>query len=95
MLKYSMIHNAKDLSPDQKAAIKSLLGRHIVDDEAISVCAIRPPAIPSERKKEVAAQLEQYFAKVDARRQPISTEEAEDIIDEAIKSVRPSYRPHR
>ena len=44
---------------------------------------------------EVAAQLEQYFAKVDARRQPISTEEAEDIIDEAIKSVRPSYRPHR
>jgi hypothetical protein len=95
MLKYQMIHNAKDLSPDQKVAIESLLGRRIVDDEAISVCAIRPPAVPDDQKKEAVAQLEQYFSKVDARRQPISSEEAEDIIDEAMKSVRPSYRPHR
>ncbi len=90
-----MIHYAKDLSPDQKAAIESLLGRCIVDDEAISVFAIHPSVISSKRKKEVATQLEQYFAKVDARRQPVSTEEAEEIIDEAMRSARPSYRPHR
>ena len=89
-----MIHNAKDLSPDQRAAIEGLLGRRIVDDEAISVCAIRPPALSNEQKQERVAQLKQYFTNVDARREPISPEEAEDIIDEAMRSVRPGYRPH-
>jgi len=32
-----MIHKAKDLSPDQKTAIESLLGRAIAEDEAISI----------------------------------------------------------
>ncbi len=50
---------------------------------------------PMIHKEEVVTQLEQYFAKVDARRQPVSTEEAEEIIDEATRSARPSYRPHR
>ena len=35
-----MIHKAKDLSPEQKVAIESLLGRQVLDDEAISVRAI-------------------------------------------------------
>ncbi len=90
-----MISNAKDLSPDQKAVIESLLGRRIVDDEAISVCAIRPPSLSNQQKQERVAQLKQYFVNVDARREPISPEEAEDIIDEAMRSVRPGYRPHR
>jgi hypothetical protein len=32
-----MIHKARDLSPDQKTAIESLLGRAIAEDEAISI----------------------------------------------------------
>ena len=34
-----MIRNAKDLSPDQKAVIESLLGRRVLEDEAISIRA--------------------------------------------------------
>jgi hypothetical protein len=90
-----MIHNAKDLSPDQKAAIESLLGRRILEDEAISVRAIEPPALSDERKHELVEQLKKYFAEVDARRQPGSPEEAEEIINEAMRSVRPGYRPHQ
>ena len=37
-----MIHKAKDLSPDQKTVLESLLGRRILEDEAISVRAIEP-----------------------------------------------------
>jgi hypothetical protein len=90
-----MIRNAKDLSPDQKAAIESLLGRRILEDEAISVRAIEPPALSDERRHELVEQLKKYFAEVDARRQPGSPEEAEDIINEAMRSVRPGYRPHQ
>jgi len=90
-----MIHRAKDLSPDQRAAIESLLGRRILEDKAISVRAIESSALTDERKHELVEQLKKYFAEVDARRNPGSSEEAEDIINDAMKSVRPGYRPHQ
>jgi len=90
-----MIRHAKDLSPDQKAAIESLLGRRVLEDEAISIRAIEPPALSEERKHELAEQLKKYFADVDARRKPGSPEEADDIINEAMRSVRPGYRPNQ
>jgi hypothetical protein len=39
-----MIHSVKDLSPDQKQAIESLLGRPISEDEQVSVRTL--PASP-------------------------------------------------
>jgi len=90
-----MIRHSKDLSPDQKAAIESLLGRQVLEDEAISIRAIEPPALSEQRKHELAAQLKKYFAEVGARRKPGSPEEAEDIIDEAMRSVRTGYRSHQ
>jgi hypothetical protein len=90
-----MIRNAKDLSPDQKAAIESLLGRRVLEDEAISIRAIEPPALSDERKHELAELLKNYFAEVDARRKPGSPDEADDIINEAVRSVRPGYRSHQ
>jgi len=89
-----MIRNAKDLSPDQKAAIESLLERRLVD-EAISIRTIDLPASSNEQKHRLAEQLKNYFADVDARRKPGSAEEAEDTINEAMRSVRPGYRPHQ
>jgi len=41
-----MIHKAKDLSPDQKMAIESLLGRSVAEDEAISIRAIASASAP-------------------------------------------------
>jgi len=32
---------------------------------------------------------------VDSRRKPGSAEEADEILTEAIRSTRPSYRPHQ
>jgi hypothetical protein len=88
-----MIRNAKDLSADQKAAIESLLGRRVLEDEAISIRAIEPPALSEKRKHELTERLKKYFAEVDACRRPGSPEEAEDIINEAMRSVRPGYLP--
>lgn len=90
-----MIRNAKDLSPDQKTALESLLGRRILADEAVSVRAIEPPALSEQRRQEQSQQLRQYFAEVDARRKPGSADEAEEIFTEAIRSTRPGYRPHQ
>jgi hypothetical protein len=90
-----MIRNAKDLSPDQKMAIEGLLGRRVLEDEEISVRAIQPAVLSDERRKELVEELRNYFAEVDSRRKPGSAEEAEEILTEAMRSVRPHYRPHQ
>jgi hypothetical protein len=90
-----MVRNAKDLSPEQRTVIESLLGRRIKEDETVSVRAIEPHAASEETRRKQAEQLKQYFAEVDARRNAGSPEDADAILNEAIRSVRPGYRLHR
>ena len=66
-----------------------------MEDEAISIRAIDSPALSDQRKQEQAAELRRYVAEVDARRQPDSPEEADEILTEAIRGSRPGYRAHR
>ena len=90
-----MICNANDLSPDQKAALETLLGRSVRDSEAVSVRTFEPARVSLDRKLEIANELRKYFAEVDTSRKSISAEDAEDVITEAMRSVRPGYRPHQ
>ncbi len=90
-----MIRRTKDLSPDQKTVLESLLGRRILADEAISVRAIGPPVLSEHRRHEQFEQLRKYFTEVDSRRKPGSVEEADETLTEAFRSTRPSYRPHQ
>src|SRR5262245_11685287 len=42
-----MIHSARDLTPEQKRSIESLLGRSLRDDEDLSIRAFpSPPHLP-------------------------------------------------
>ena len=76
-------------------AIETLLGRPVSEQETVSVQAFQPPVISDQRRREIVEALRQYFAEVDAKRQPVSAEEADDIINEAMRSSRPGYRPHQ
>jgi len=89
-----MIHKAKDLSPDQKAAVESLLGRQILEGEAVSVRAFEPPLLSDRRRQEIVDSLKQYFAQLDANSKSVSAEEADEAINEAMRSTRPHYTPH-
>ena len=90
-----MICNANDLSPDQKAALETLLGRRVQNGESVSVRAFEQATVSHQRKLEIANELRNYFAEVDAARKPVSEAEEEDIITEAMTSARPRYRPHQ
>lgn len=93
-----MLHHVKDLSPEQRRAVESLLGRAVAEDESVSVRGIRPSSIipfglsPDERK-EALEKLRRYFAKVDAQPKSVSEAEEEEIINDALRSTRPNYRP--
>ncbi len=88
-----MIHKAKDLSLDEKRAVEALLGRALSEEEEISIRALpAPEGLSPERRKQIVAALEAHFAKVNAQRQPLSGEQADDIINEALRSTRAQYR---
>ena len=90
-----MIRDVKDLSPDQKVAVESLLGRSVSEQETVSVQAFRPPTISGQRRQEIVEALRLYFAEVDLKRQPVSADEADEIINEAIRKSGPGYRSHQ
>jgi hypothetical protein len=54
----------------------------------------QPPheAPPLEQRQAIADELRQYFAWIDERVTQIPEYEQQDIVDEAIRSVRPRYR---
>jgi hypothetical protein len=88
-----MTHKASELSSEQRVILESLLGRAISDRETVSVRAFEPPPLSDEQRKEVLDGLDAYFARVDGKRRPVSDEEAEAILNEALRSTRPHYRP--
>lgn len=90
-----MLHKASDLSSEQKVAIESLLGREIADEETISVRAFEPAPLPDEQRHQIVSELDAYFARLDAKRPALPEAEAEDILNEALRSTRPHYRSVR
>jgi hypothetical protein len=95
-MQQSPLPNARTLPPPVRNALEQLLGRAISDDEAISVRAYQPHETPPpDRQRAVAGELRHYFAKVDEKTKDIPASELEEILDEAIRSVRPSYRSTR
>jgi hypothetical protein len=95
-MQQSALHSARGLSPDVRNAVETLLGRTLKDDEAVSVRAYQPHEAPAaEQQRSAVRGLEQYFSKIDERLKDVPEDQLDEIIDEAIRSVRPGYRSVR
>lgn len=79
-----MIHKAKDLSPDQKAAIEGLLGRVIAENEEISIRTLTLPSPPTWLKESWDS----------AKRQGVDQLSREDI-DTEIAAARRARRERK
>ena len=92
-MQQSSLHSARELSPPVRSALEQLLGRTLNDNEAISVRAYQPHEAPSlEEQTAIARDLRHYFAGIDEKAKDTSESEREEILDDAIRSVRPGYR---
>ena len=85
-----MILSAEELSPAQKSAIEQILGRQILEAEAISVRAFAPPPV-SMPARQAAVEKLRRFLEGDRPRASISDEECEAALLEALRSERPAY----
>ena len=88
-----MWHSVKDLSPDQRLAIESLLGRRLADDEGLN---IQPSRVLKEAPtgEERSRAYDQYLGHLDTiaqRTETVPDEELDAAIDEACNHAR---HPH-
>ena len=95
-MEQSSLHIARNLPPPVRSAVEQLLGRQLSDNEAITVYAYQPhEEPPPDQRRAMADALKRQFAEIDERAKDVSDHEAEEILDEAIRSVRPGYRALR
>jgi hypothetical protein len=76
-----MIHRAKDLSPDQRLAVESLLGRSVEEDEEIIIRAAGAHAVPEWLRRSWESAQEQRVDRLSA-----------DEIDAEIAALRKERR---
>ena len=93
-----MLHRVKDLSPEQKLAVEALIGRSVSEQESVSITAlppsqIQPSQLSGEERQAALEKLNRYFARLDAKRRPMTEEEEQALVTEALRSARPDYRP--
>jgi hypothetical protein len=91
-----MVYRPNDLTEEQRRTVESLLGRPLADDEDVSVDAVpRKPHLTAQEKVERLLFLGSYFDKVHAHQGALDSDETDELIDEALRSERPGYRPVR
>jgi hypothetical protein len=88
-----MIRKAKELSPEQRMAVEALISQLSEQDDVSVRRLSTSPAVSKARRREIPQNLQEYFAQVDEQRQPMSAADADSVLDEALRSTRPGYRP--
>ena len=64
-----------------------------VSVKVIPGVAAKEPEMSDSERQEALAQFDRYFARLDARAAKMDPDEEEAVLTEAIRSVRPNYRP--
>ncbi|MBZ5623520.1 MAG: hypothetical protein LAQ69_33080 [Acidobacteriia bacterium] len=81
-------HKSRDLPSDAKAILEKLLGRHLADDEEVSIWVLRPNAAPiGPARLEAWHQLNDHLDLMAAKAGG-PAEEIERLVDEVSDAVR-------
>jgi DNA-binding GntR family transcriptional regulator len=86
-----MILKAEALSPAQKSVIEEILGRQILEAEAVSLRAFEPPTPDLQVRQAAVEKLRRFLEETDRPSAGVSDEECEAALLEAIRNERPHY----
>lgn len=71
------------------------MGRSLEDDEDVSIMAFSTHESPvGEARREAGQKLEEYLKRIDGQTTRHQDDASEELLNEALKKVRPGYREH-
>ena len=85
-----IVRNVRDISPENRRSLESMLGEPLREDQKVCI-AIVPVTGPDEDVRRAAfARIEEIFARTDAyaREQGITEKEIDEAVEEAMQHVR-------
>lgn len=83
------LRKAVELTPPVRAAFESILGRHLGDDETVSINAYPARSAPTGEARDAAyRRLLEFGDKLAERVKNVPEEEIDAAIDEAVDHVR-------
>jgi hypothetical protein len=83
------LRKAVELAPPVRAAFESVLGRHLGDEETVSISAYPPRPAPTGEAREAAyRRLLEFGDKLAERVKDVPEEEIDAAINEAVDYVR-------
>lgn len=83
--------NVSELSPSNREAVESLLGRSLEADSKVCILTFAPDNESSQESRKIARErLASLYAKADqhAQQQPQNDEQVAEMIDDAVKQLR-------
>ena len=88
-----MLHKVRDLPSEARGIVENLIGRSMTEDETFSIrpMRLRKEGANPDAAREAARRLEQYFSEIDSQHPPVSGDQANAALDEAMRHVRPGY----
>ena len=91
-----LVRQADDLSPETRAALGAEIGRPFQGNERVVILAFpEPNALTEQEHQSVIRRLEERFMRADERTKDIPEAEWDEVLLEAMRSVRPGYQERR
>jgi len=91
-----LVRQADDLRPETRAALGAEIGRPFQGNERVVILAFpEPDALTDQEHQAVIRRLEERFTRADERTKDIPEAEWDEILLEAMRSVRPGYQERR
>jgi hypothetical protein len=91
-----LTHKASEIKPQTRAALEAEVGRPLKDEEQVSFIALIPHEAPiGAARQEACRRLDASLARIEDKVKDIPVEEFEEILLEAMRSVRPGYQEYR
>ncbi|MFV0442894.1 MAG: hypothetical protein ACK5Q5_04920 [Planctomycetaceae bacterium] len=84
---------ASDIDRPARQWLQQLLGHALADDDSVTVVVATPhPAPRGESKQQAFEQMNRLLDRTADQLRDVSDEEFDAVVDEAMRSVRPSSR---
>lgn len=88
-----LVNKAYELKAETRAAVEAELERELADDEDVTIMAFAMHEAPQGKARRRAVEkLKAHFKRIDRRKRKATGKEIESVLQEAIRTARPSYR---